>query len=465
MIQKKKEKTKLVKKSQIWSIEKYTIISIRAIRHMLQVTYRLIRIKKALLFLSLRFFIKKLSFHISFIHRPLPKQKIIFQAKQKKSIAFPKIQLFRKYQKKTLLKKKKHERKNLGFFRKLLYVSFGGTFVLFFFVIPLGLYIIISDLPHPSLLKTRDIAVTTKIFDRNGILLYEIYSDENRTPLPLSEIPDIVKQATIAIEDKDFYKHNGFSITGIIRAVREIILHKQLQGGSTITQQLIKSTLLTPNISLERKLKEIFLAHWTEKLFTKAQILEMYLNQVSFGGTAWGIESASQTYFGKSVKTITLAEAAFLAGLLQSPSYYSPFSGNKNRAIERQHEVLRRMVEDGYITQQEADEAKKQELSFISPKIPIRAPHFVWYVKDILEKKYGQIKVEKGGLQVATTLDINLQENIQRIVTSHIKNLSNLQVGNGAALITDPKTGDILAMVGSKDYFDNAQDGNVNVTT
>lgn len=327
------------------------------------------------------------------------------------------------------------------------------------------MYIIISGLPHPNLLKHRHIPKTTKLFDRNGILLYEIFDEENRTPIPLTEIPDTIKNAVIAIEDKDFFIHNGFSLSGIIRATRETILKKQLQGGSTITQQLVKSTLLTPEITLERKIKELILAYWTERLYTKEQILEMYLNEVSFGGTAWGIESASQTYFGKSVKDLTLAETAFLAGLPQSPSLYSPFSGNKEKAIERQHNVLRRMVEDGYITEEQAQEAKQQPLIFVQPKISIQAPHFVWYVKDYLERRYGKTLVERGGLRVVTTLDLPLQQQIESIVANNIKILANLQVTNGATLVTNPKTGEILAMVGSNNYFDTQNDGNVNVTT
>jgi len=207
------------------------------------------------------------------------------------------------------------------------------------------------------------------------------------------------------------------------------------------------------------------LAFWAERIYTKNQILEMYLNQVPYGGTAWGIEAASQTYFGKSVKTVSLGQAALLAGLPAAPTQYSPFGSHPERAFERQKEVLRRMTEDGYITKAQAEKALSETISFASPNIPIRAPHFVLYVKDILEQRYGPRLVERGGLRITTSLDITIQEKTQDILRSHIASLTNLRVGNGAALVTNPKTGEILAMVGSKDYFNLKAEGNVNVTT
>ncbi len=201
-----------------------------------------------------------------------------------------------------------------------------ATFI--FFVVPYNTYQWLVSLPNPELLSRRDLEVTTKIFDRNGILLYEVYADQNRTPVPLTQIPAYVVNATIAIEDQDFYNHQGFSLRAIARAIKETVINNRIQGGSTITQQLIKSALLTPEVKLSRKVKEILLAFWAERLYTKNQILEMYLNQVPYGGTAWGIEAASQTYFGKSVKDLTLAEAALLAGLPAAPTEYSPFGSH-----------------------------------------------------------------------------------------------------------------------------------------
>jgi 1A family penicillin-binding protein len=341
-----------------------------------------------------------------------------------------------------------------------------GIFVtIVFLFIPYATHQWLQSLPNPKLLSNRDLEVTTKIFDRNGKLLYEIYADQNRTPIPLAQIPEVVQKATIAIEDKDFYKHQGFSIPGIIRALRETLFNHHVQGGSTISQQLIKSALLSPEITLSRKIKEIFLAVWAEQIYTKDEILEMYLNQVPYGGTAWGIESASQTYFGKSVAELSLAEAALLAGLPAAPSQYSPFGANPEMALERQHEVLRRMVEDHYITKDQADEAEGQPLVYAPPRTRINAPHFVMYIKDLLEKRYGARMVEHGGLRVKTSLDLDIQDLVQQTVERNITNLANLRVGNGASLVTNPKTGEILAMVGSKNYFDLSHDGNVNVTT
>jgi penicillin-binding protein 1C len=336
--------------------------------------------------------------------------------------------------------------------------------VLFFFL-PYNTYLWLKALPNPQLLTRRDLEVTTKIFDRNGMLLYEIYTDQNRTPLPLSQIPKLMQEATIAIEDKKFYQHPGFSITGIIRAARETILNKRVQGGSTITQQLIKSALLSPEITIARKTKEIILAFWAERIYNKNQILEMYLNQVPYGGTAWGIEAASQTYFRTSVVNLNLAQMAILAGLPAAPTEYSPFNGHPEKAFERQKEVLRRMTEDHYITVQQEQEALSTPVQFTTPRVPIRAPHFVMYIKELLENQYGPRLVEQGGLRITTSLDVATQEKAETIVRTQVDALTGLRVGNGAALVTNPKTGEILAMVGSKNYFDVAGDGNVNVTT
>lgn len=348
--------------------------------------------------------------------------------------------------------------------RAKFFISGVAVTIIFFFA-PYITYSWLRALPNPELLSQRDLQVTTKIFDRNGLLLYEIYADQNRTPVPLPEIPANVKEATIAIEDQDFYRHNGISLRGIIRAIRETLLNNQIQGGSTITQQLIKSALLTPEVKLTRKIKEVILAFWAERLYTKNQILEMYLNQVPYGGTAWGVEAASQTYFNKSVKNLNLAEAALLAGLPQAPTEYSPFGSHPEKAFERQKEVLRRMAEDRYITPEEEQEALNTPVIFAQPRTSLNAPHFVMYVKNLLEKEYGPRLVEQGGLRIVTSLDLTVQQKAEEIVATHIRNLAALQVGNGAALVTNPKTGEILAMVGSKNYFDLLSEGNVNVTT
>ena len=320
------------------------------------------------------------------------------------------------------------------------------------------------DLPSPKQLETQQIPQTTKIYDRGGKLLVNIYTDQNRTIVPLSEVPDSLALATIAIEDKDFYKHKGFDIYGIIRAARQTIFAGTLQGGSTITQQLVKSAFLTPERTLSRKIKELYLAFRVEMAFSKDRILEMYLNQVPYGGTAWGVSAASEQYFGKNVANLTLAESALLAGLPAAPSFYSPHGSDPQRARDRQKLVLVRMVEEGFISQDEAEAAAREEMQFRLATIDIRAPHFVMFIREYLASQYGETVAAQGGLKVTTTLDLDIQEMAQKQVSDNIEKLKSLRVSNGAALVTKPKTGEILAMVGSRDFFDTSIDGNVNVT-
>lgn len=325
-------------------------------------------------------------------------------------------------------------------------------------------WIVLKDLPSPTKLSQYDIPLATKIYDRNDTLLFDIFVGQNRTAVPLSDIPKHVQEATISIEDKNFYKHSGINpVGGLLRALAASLTGGKLQGGSTITQQLVKSALLSPERTITRKIKEFILSPIVELLYSKDKILEMYLNHVPYGGTAWGIETAAEKYFGKSVKTLSLAEAALLAGLPQAPTLYSPQGAHPEYAKERQREVLHRMMEDAYITQTQADDAFKQELQF-KPATSIKAPHFVMYVKELLVQKYGENLVERGGLKVKTTLDIDLQEYAQATVAAEVEKLKNLRVGNGAALVTKPATGEILAMVGSTDYFATPS-GSFNVTT
>lgn len=324
-------------------------------------------------------------------------------------------------------------------------------------------FVLLNDLPSPTKLKSQSFPASTQIVDRNGEVLYEIYGDKNRIPIKLEELPDYVPQASIAIEDQNFYKHFGFSIQGITRALGNIVIKQKLQGGSTITQQLVKTALLTPERTIRRKVREAFLTLLTELLYTKRDILEMYLNHIPYGGTAWGIEAAAKTYFGKPAKELDLAEAALLAGLPQAPTRYSPFT-NPESSKARQKEVLRRMVEDGYINQDEADQAASKELEFALKETDIKAPHFVFYIRDLLIEKFGLEEVERGGLKVVTTLDWDIQQAAQASLSAEISRLANYRVGNGAALVTNPNTGEVLAMVGSKDYFDADEDGQVNVT-
>lgn len=324
--------------------------------------------------------------------------------------------------------------------------------------------IAIRDLPSPTDLSNKAQNVTTRILDRNGNLLYRIYEDENRTLVSLPMVSGYLKDATIAIEDQDFYKHFGFSIKGIFRAFLKNFKGESTQGGSTITQQLVKNRLLGNEKTYRRKIRELLLSLIAERIYSKDQILEMYLNTVAYGGSTYGIEEASWRYFNKSAKDLDLAESALLAGLPQAPSTYTPFGSNPELAYSRQAEVLRRMVEDGYISQIQADQAKKEKLIFNQDRIDMQAPHFVMYVRKLLAEKYGEDVLSKGGLEVRTTLDLSLQSKAQEIVTNEVTKLGVFKISNGAALVTNPKTGEILAMIGGADYYDFLHDGQVNVT-
>lgn len=325
-------------------------------------------------------------------------------------------------------------------------------------------YQFVISLPSPKSIGKVNYSLTTHIYDRNGTVLYDIYHDQNRTPVKLTELPKFVYQSTISIEDKDFYSHRGISfVSGIGRALKEIVVNKSLQGGSTITQQLVKSALLTPERTLERKFKEIILAIWAERLYSKNQILEMYLNQVPYGGSAYGVEEASKTFFGKSAKDLSIDEAAILAGLPQAPSTYSPFV-NPKQTLQRRNEVLLAMYQQKYITKQQYDENLKKEVRVLPPEHLIRAPHFVFYTRAMLDHIYGERTVEEGGLRIKTSLDVKLQEKLEDILREELEKVKNLNVTNGAILVTKPKTGEILAMVGSEDYFKQPY-GAFNVTT
>lgn len=327
-----------------------------------------------------------------------------------------------------------------------------------------GFAYILNELPSPRRLTHNDnYAVSTQIFDRNGELLYEIYANENRIPIEIETLPAYVYQASIAIEDQNFFRHIGFDLEGIARAALNNLRGQRLEGGSTITQQLVKNALLSKERTITRKIKEGVLAVFTEAIYTKEEILEMYLNYISYGGTSVGIEAAARSYFEKSAQDLTLGEAALLAGLPKAPSTYSPFGSNQEAAKRRQLEVLRRMREDGYITADEEKVAGEEVLTFALSRTDIKAPHFVFYVRDVLYEEYGVETVEKGGLRVTTTLDLELHNAAQASVSAEIADLANYRVGNGAAMVVKPDTGEILSMVGSKDYFNATDEGQVNV--
>ena len=342
--------------------------------------------------------------------------------------------------------------------------SFLGT--LFLFLLSVFLFVwYAKDLPRPDKIVRKE-GFSTQIFDRNGVLLYDVFSDKQRTLVKLKEIPLYLRQATIAIEDKNFYLHQGFDPHGLLRAFFNIVVHHRLQGGSTLTQQLVKNVLLSPKRTISRKIKEFALAIQIEKKYSKDEILQMYLNEAPYGGTAWGVETAAETYFNKKVKDLNLIESAILAGLPQKPSYYSPFGVHPKAYINRTRNVLRRMREDGYISsnQEKKVQSELDKIRFTSSFHKLKAPHFVMYIKRILEEKYGQRLVEQGGLKIYTTLDWELQKKSQKIVAEEVSRVEKLHITNGAAMVLDTETGEILAMVGSKDYFAKDYDGQVNVT-
>lgn len=353
---------------------------------------------------------------------------------------------------------------SFGFISEKIKYFFLGCLITLGIVFVFQSYLFIKDLPSPGSIGKINYPLSTHIYDRNNKLLYEIYREQNRTPVTLKELPPYVAQATIAIEDKDFFRHQGVAFfSGIIRALKEMIINKNLQGGSTITQQLVKTALLSPERTITRKIKEIILALWTEKIYSKDKILEMYLNQVPYGGSSYGIEEAAKTYFGKKANELTVDEAALLAGLPQAPSIYSPYS-NPEAAKERRNEVLAAMKNQGFIDEASKIKYQESKIEVLPPKTLIRAPHFVFYTKNQLEDYYGIKTVEEGGLKVTTTLDNNIQEEAEKILKEELDKINYLNVGNGAILITRPLTGEILAMVGSSDYFTQPS-GAFNVTT
>lgn len=310
------------------------------------------------------------------------------------------------------------------------------------------------DLPSPSKLSLQS-GYSTVFLDRDDKILYDMYKDKDRVPVNFEEIPETLKEATIAIEDKNFYFHNGFSQTGMIRAIFNMILGRGLQSGSTITQQLIKNVLLTNRQTITRKVQEMILAFEVERRYKKDEILLMYLNEAPYGGTYWGVGTAAKAYFDKSVKDLTLVESAILAGLPQSPSLYSPFIGKNEAWRGRAKSVLRRMREDRYITRdQENISLKKiEQIKFSAPKILIEAPHFVFYVKDQIENEYGS-KIIDQGVKIKTTLSLEVQQKVEKIVKDEIKELKDFNATNAAVVILDSKTGEILSMVGSYDFND-----------
>jgi penicillin-binding protein 1C len=325
-------------------------------------------------------------------------------------------------------------------------------------------------IPDLSVFEVRKVAESTKIFDRTGeILLYDVHSDAKRTLIAFEDISRNIKNATIAIEDLEFYEHKGIKPTAIVRAVLSNITPGSgvTQGGSTITQQVIKNSVLTKDKTITRKLKEWILALKLEKVLSKDEILNTYLNENPYGGSIYGVEEASKTFFGKSAKDVSLAEAAYIAAIPQAPTFYSPYGPNRDRLDARKNLVLQQMKNNGFITEEEYNSASKEEITFLQrSSTGIRAPHFSLYVKDYLVRKYGESMVEEGGLKVITTLDYSIQEKAEKVVSNFAPTIaSQFNASNTAMIAIDPKSGDILTMVGSRNYFDKEIEGNFNITT
>lgn len=362
-------------------------------------------------------------------------------------------------------KAKNFTRKRFTFKRLLKWALYAAA--AFVLVGSITFAIISLSLPDPNKLMSRIVAQSTKIYARDGqTLLYEIHGEAKRTLVELNDIPDYAKQATIAIEDKNFYKNHGVDWKGIVRAVFKNVSSGDLtgQGGSTITQQFVKNAILTTEKTYTRKVKEVVLAIEIEQKFSKDEILKLYLNEIPYGQNAYGIEAAAKTYFGKTAKNLSLAESAYLAALPQRPSYYSPSGPNSEKLEARKNLVLDLMKEQHYITDEQSNQAKNEKVTFNKIKDAILAPHFVLYVQQQLAEMYGEKTLEEGGLKVVTTLDWNMQQMAEKAVKDGVaRNETRNKAANASLVALDPKTGQILAMVGSRDYFDEAQDGQVNV--
>lgn len=332
------------------------------------------------------------------------------------------------------------------------------------------------DLPNPNQLLERSFELSTRFYDRNDKLIYEVFGDKNRTLVKYEDISQNVVHATLSVEDSEFYMHQGYSVRGMARALRNTFTGEGLQGGSTLTQQVIKNTLLSQERTITRKIKELILSLQLENRYSKDEIIQMYLNETPYGGQNYGIYSAAKAYFNKLPKDLTVAEAAYIAGLPQSPSYYSQFGTNPEAGIERKNYVLYLMNERGWVShdgkryflsKEDYEAAKNEELHFETARVPLEAPHFAFYAKQYLIDILGEDVVERGGLKVKTSLDLDIQKLAQETVTAELeKSSQSLNIWNAAMVVLDPRNGEILAMVGSKGYnIDPQPEGCISGTT
>ncbi len=315
------------------------------------------------------------------------------------------------------------------------------------------------DLPRPEKFTETPFIQSTRIYDRTGkVLLYDIYGEEKRIIVPFEKISDNLKNAVLTSEDARFYSHHGVDIKSIIRSVLTNLTNPKnaFRGTSTITQQLIRSVYLSPQKTLERKIREMVLSIEMERRYSKDQIFDWYLNKIPFGSNTYGIEAASQTYFHKPATDLSIAESAALTALIPAPSYYSPYGYHKDLLLQKKDYILGRMHQFGYINDKQLMEAKKESLNFSDALTPIKAPHFVMYVKKYLEEKYGEDALKEKGLKVYTTLDWELQDYAEQVIKEADKTNVQFNANNTAMVVIDPKTGEILSLIGSKDYFEKS---------
>ena len=417
------------------------------------------------------------------------KSKRFTSHKRIKTFGATKLDRFKKLSgKKKKVKRKGKKGKGLfgiakSKWRKILYIAAGVVFLLGCIVVLAGgIYLksLRDSLPSPDELVERSSDQSTRIYDRNGELLYTVYGDQNREFTPIEDIPDYTKWALLAAEDVEFYQHKGIDYAGIAMAlIQNTLAGKVVRGGSTLTQQLVKNTILYDVLGEEayvqkysRKIKEILITMQVEQSFTKDEILQMYMNEIPLGGVNYGYQAAAKAYFDKDVGDLDLAESALLAGIISNASIYSPIYGtNPELAKDRQSFVLDQMLkysEYTGVTEEEVNAAKEEELVYSDGRIDIKAPHFVFYVKQLLEEEYGADRVERGGLKVTTSLDFALQEIAEEEVTKGVETAHRYNLYNGSLVAIDPNNGDVLAMVGSVDYWntdDPRIDGNVNIAT
>ncbi len=343
-----------------------------------------------------------------------------------------------------------------------------GTGILFAIILFAWYY---KDLPRPGELRTRSASESTILYDRTGKQIYDISGEERRILIKNDEIPTTIKQATVSIEDHNFYKHAGLDFRGLIRGtILKPLSGSRAQGGSTITQQYVKNALLSPHRSVIRKIKELILSLEIEAVYSKDEILTLYLNEIPYGSNLYGVEAASQAYYGKSAKDgLTIAQAATLAAIPQAPTYYSPYGTHVEQLMKRKNLVIDAMVKNGSITKEEGEKAKTEaplaSKDFAQKRENFPAPHFVMYVREQLVQKYGEQAVQRGGLRVTTTLDLDMQKIADDTVKEKAGVLKGVKASNASLVAMDPKTGQVLAMVGSLDYFDRENEGNFNVAT